>query len=115
MRVLCDYLTIIGFLTKDTTEYGLSADSAFFLDRRSPAYMGTVSEFILSSHIKDNFDRLTETVRNGGCTSDSALEPDHPMWVKFARAMVPMMAMPAQLMAQLVDQTKDKALRVLDM
>jgi len=36
------------------------------------------------------------------------------MWVDFARAMAPMMAMPAQLMAQLVDQTKDKKLRVLD-
>ena len=36
------------------------------------------------------------------------------MWVDFARAMAPMMAMPAQLMAQLVDPTKDQKLRVLD-
>src|SRR5256885_2630904 len=113
-RILCDFLTIIGFLTKQGDNYELTADSAMFLDKRSPAYMGTVSEFILSSHIKDNFDRLTETVRNGGCTSDSALEPDHPMWVNFARAMAPMMAMPAQLMAQLVDPTKAQKLRVLD-
>src|SRR6185369_10236116 len=55
-----------------------------------------------------------ETVRAGGCVSDSALEPDHPMWVEFARGMAPMMAMPAQLMAQLVDPTKDKTLRILD-
>jgi len=113
-RILCDFLTIIGFLEKQGSNYGLTADSAMFLDKRSPGYMGTVSQFILSSHIMDNYDRLTETVRNGGCVSDTALEPDHPMWVEFARAMAPMMAMPAQLMAQLVDPAKDQKLRVLD-
>jgi ubiquinone/menaquinone biosynthesis C-methylase UbiE len=113
-RILCDFLTIIGFLTKQDNKYALTQDSAMFLDKRSPAYMGTVTDFILSSYIMDHFDHLTETVRNGVCTDDSALEPNHPMWVKFARAMVPMMALPSQLMAQLVDPTKDKKLRVLD-
>lgn len=113
-RILCDFLTISGFLTKAGNNYALTADSAVFLDKHSPAYVGTVTEFILSPHVMDNFDRLTESVRNGGCTSDSALEPNHPMWVKFARAMAPMMAMPAKLMAGLVDSTKDKKLRVLD-
>src|SRR2546423_8191736 len=113
-RILSDFLTIAGFLTKQDSRYGLTLDSATFLDKRSPAYMGTVSEFILSPHIVDNFDRLTEAVRNGGCTTDSALEPDHPMWVNFARAMAPMMAMSAQLIAQLVDPEKNKPLRVLD-
>jgi len=115
IRILCDFLTIAGFLTKQGNEYSLTLDSATFLDKRSPAYMGTVSQFILSPYIKDNFDRLTETVRKGGCVSDSALEPDHPMWVEFARAMAPMMFMPSQLMAQLVDPAKDKKLRVLDL
>ena len=113
-RILCDFLTIVGFLTKQNNKYALTSDSAMFLDKRSPAYMGTVTEFILSSHITDNFDHLTETVRRGGCVSDSALEPNHPMWVRFARAMAPMMAMPAQLVAQSVDPTKDRKLRVLD-
>lgn len=112
-RILCDFLTIIGFLTKQDNKYALTPDAAMFLDKRSPAYMGTVTEFILSDYIKENFDRLTETVRNGSMT-DSALEPNHPMWVKFARAMVPMMALPSQLIAQLVDPTKDQKLRVLD-
>jgi SAM-dependent methyltransferase len=115
VRILCDFLTIVGFLNKQDKEYSLTLDSATFLDKRSPAYMGTVSEFILSPYIKDHFDQLTETVQKGGCVSDSALEPNHPMWVRFARAMAPMMAMPSQLMAQLVDPTKDKKLRVLDL
>ena len=113
-RILCDFLTIIGFLTKQDNKYALTPDSAMFLDKRSPAYMGTVTEFILSDYIMDTFDRLTETVRSGVCVIDSALEPNHPMWVKFARSMVPMMALPSQLMAQLIDPTKDKKLRVLD-
>jgi cyclopropane fatty-acyl-phospholipid synthase-like methyltransferase len=53
-------------------------------------------------------------VRNGFYAADTAFEPDHPMWVEFARSMQPMMALPSQLMAQLVDPTKDKKLRVLD-
>jgi ubiquinone/menaquinone biosynthesis C-methylase UbiE len=113
-RILCDFLTIMGFLTKDGSNYGLTADSAMFLDKRSPAYMGTVTGFILSPEVMDNFDRLTESVRKGGSTGASFIEPENPIWVNFARAMVPMMAMPAQLMAQLVDPTKDKKLRVLD-
>jgi O-methyltransferase domain/Dimerisation domain len=113
-RILCDFLTIVGFLTKQGDNYSLTLDSATFLDKRSPAYMGTVSKFILSPHIKDNFDRLTETVRKGGYSADTAFEPDHPMWVEFARSMQPMMAMPAQLMAQVVDPAKDQNLRVLD-
>jgi hypothetical protein len=113
-RILCDFMTIVGFLTKQDGQYGLTPDSAMFLDKRSPAYMGTVSEFILSSHIKDKFDHLTEAVKRGGAVSDEALEPDHPMWVKFARAMQPMMALPAKLVAELADAAKDRPLRVLD-
>ena len=114
-RILCDFLTVAGFLTKQGNNYSLTPDSATFLDKRSPAYMGTVSEFILSDHIKDKFDRLTDAVRKGGSVAeDEAFQPDHPMWVNFARAMQPMMAMPAQLMAQLVDAKHDRPLRVLD-
>jgi len=114
-RILCDFLTVAGFLTKQDNTYSLTSDSATFLDKRSPAYMGTVSEFILSDHIKDKFDRLTDAVRKGGSVAeDEAFQPDHPMWVKFARAMQPMMAMPAQLMAQLADAKHDQPLRVLD-
>ena len=75
-RVLCDYLTIMGFLTKEDGRYGLTIDSAVFLDKRSPAYMGTVSEFMLSPHIKGNFDNLTESVKKGGSAGGAKpLEP----------------------------------------
>src|SRR5438045_358622 len=41
VRVLGDYLTICGFLTKSVDRrYALTPDAAAFLDRRSPAYLG---------------------------------------------------------------------------
>jgi 2-polyprenyl-3-methyl-5-hydroxy-6-metoxy-1,4-benzoquinol methylase len=115
IRILCDFLVISGFLTKNGNTYGLTPDSAMFLDKRSPAYMGTVSEFILSDHLVENFNHLTTAVKQGGTAGETKpLEPDHPMWVKFARAMAPMTIMPSQLIAQLVDPARDKKLRVLD-
>jgi ubiquinone/menaquinone biosynthesis C-methylase UbiE len=114
-RILCDYLVIIGFLTKQDNSYGLTADSAMFLDKNSPAYMGTVIEFMLSPMLTDNFKDLTAAVRKGGSISEEGtIAPDHPVWVKFARAMAPMMALPAQLLAPMVDPNADEKLRILD-
>jgi predicted nicotinamide N-methyase len=115
IRILCDFLVIMGFLTKEDGQYGLTPDSAVFLDKKSPAYMGTITDFILSPYLMDNFDYLTETVKTGtSAGKNKGLDPEHPMWVKFARAMAPMMAMPAQLLAQLTDPDKSRKLRVLD-
>ena len=36
MHILCDYLVINGFLTKNANQYALTPESATFLDRRSP-------------------------------------------------------------------------------
>lgn len=114
-RILCDYLVIIGFLTKQDGIYGLTPDSAVFLDKHSPAYLGTIIDFILSPMMTDPFKHLTEAVRRGGSAGDTTpLEPEHPVWVKFARAMAPMMVMPSQLLAKLADQNANEKLRILD-
>jgi hypothetical protein len=114
-RILCDYLVIIGFLTKQDVNYALTPDSAMFLDKSSPAYMGTVIEFMLSPMLTDNFKDLTGVVKNGGSNLEqSTVAPDHPVWVKFASAMAPMMAMPSQLLAQLVDPAPNKPMKILD-
>src|ERR1700704_937530 len=44
MRILCDFLCIMGFLTKDGNGYSLTPDAAVFLDKRSPAYLGGTTE-----------------------------------------------------------------------
>jgi len=116
MRILCDYLCIMGFLSKDGTNYGLTLDSAVFLDKRSPAYLGGATEFICTEKLTDNFKNFAEVVRKGGSLDPDGgtVAPDNPIWVKFARAMAPMIAMPAQLMAKLVDPAADQKLKILD-
>jgi hypothetical protein len=99
VRTLCDFLTIHGFVTKEGTQYGLAADSAVFLDRKSPAYVGGVIEFLLTPRVREAHALLTEAVRRGGSAlGEGNLVPENPDWVKFARAMMPMMVMPAQIM-----------------
>lgn len=114
-RILCDYLVIFGFLTKQASNYALTTDSAVFLDKRSPAYMGSVIDFMLSPMLTDNFKELAETVKRGGSSPDApTLAPEHPIWVKFARAMAPMMAMASQQLAPLVDPEANRKLKILD-
>src|SRR4030095_4167621 len=58
MRILCDFLCIMGFLNKDGNNYGLTPDSAMFLDKRSPAYLGGVTEFISSPILTASFQNF---------------------------------------------------------
>ena len=115
-RILCDYLVINGLLTKDGGRYGLTRDSALFLDRRSPAYMGGTLEFLLAPSLVSNFDDLASVVRRGGTVSDDGgtVAPDNPVWVKFARAMMPMMAMNAQTIASMSGDLAGRKVKVLD-
>jgi precorrin-6B methylase 2 len=116
IRVLCDYLTIMEMLTKKDGHYGLTLDSSVFLDKRSPAYIGGATEFLCSEMITNGAKHMTEAVRKGGTAmeDEGTIGPDNPVWVKFARGMAPMMAMPAQLMAKLVDPNADRKLKILD-
>ncbi|HYG78442.1 MAG TPA: methyltransferase [Planctomycetota bacterium] len=115
IRILCDTLTIIGFLTKSGERYALSADSAAFLDKRQPTYMGGAAEFLLAPMLIDGFKDFTNAVRKGGTTvQQNAVSPENPVWVKFARAMVPLMMLPAELMAKLVLNGSQEKMRILD-
>jgi SAM-dependent methyltransferase len=116
MRVLCDYLTIMEMLTKKDGNYALTLDSSVFLDKRSPAYLGGATEFLCSPLLTEGMKHMTDAVRKGGTAleNDGTIGPDHPIWVKFAHGMAPMMAMPAQLVANLVDPNADRELKILD-
>jgi ubiquinone/menaquinone biosynthesis C-methylase UbiE len=116
IRILCDYLCIMGFLKKDAQQYSLTLDSAVFLDRNSPAYLGGALEFLAAPGLIDGFRNIAESVRKGGTIlpDEGTVTPDNPIWVKFARAMAPMMAMPSELLAKLVDEKADRKLKVLD-
>jgi ubiquinone/menaquinone biosynthesis C-methylase UbiE len=116
IRILCDYLVILGFLTKQTEHYHLTPDSAMFLVKSSPAYAGGVVEFLLAPTQEDAFKDIAAAVRKGGTVlpEEGSLTPEHPVWVKFARAMAPMMMLPAQLISKLVNGDSNKKIKVLD-
>ena len=116
IRILADFLTIIGFLHKHGDRYALTADTAVFLDRKSPAYLGGAVSFLLEPGMKESFHQLTAAVRRGGTavSDEGTVSHDNPIWVEFARAMAPMMHMPAQLLAGLVGGDTSQPLRVLD-
>jgi precorrin-6B methylase 2 len=112
-RILSDYLTILGFLTKDGSRYALTPDSAIFLDRKSPAYLGRSADFLLAPGLVQSFHDLASTVRRG--TADLAsTTPEHPMWLDFARAMGPLMVGPARGIAELVSLDPERETKVLD-
>ena len=50
IRILADYLTILGFLQKLGDRYELTGDTKVFLDRKSPAYLGGAIAFILAQY-----------------------------------------------------------------
>src|SRR5579872_5929367 len=116
MRILCNYLVIIGFLTKDGANYGLTPDSGLFLDRRSPVYLGTAERFLGSPTLVDAYKDMAAIVRKGGevFSAHGTMDPDHPVWVEFARSMAPMMAMPAEAIAKLTGAEKGAPWKVLD-
>src|SRR5882672_2663456 len=66
IRILADYLTILGFLEKQGERYALTLDSATFLDRKSPAYLGGAADFLNSPLLTEGFNDLAAAVRKGG-------------------------------------------------
>lgn len=114
-RILCDYLTIMRFLTKTGGTYQLTPDSAMFLSKTSPAYLGGTMAFLGSVERIHLFDDLTGTVRRGSIAKEeSTVADENPVWQNFARTMMPMMMMPAQAIADVLDVAAAGPIRVLD-
>lgn len=115
-RILCDYLTAAGLLAKEGDRYALTSDSATFLDRRSPACVASAADFMYSPEIRGAFAAVTEAVRRGGTAlpAGGTVAPEHPVWVRFARAMAPLMRGAARAVVETVPVDAARPLRVLD-
>ncbi len=115
-RILCDYLAMIGFLTKQDGRYGLTQDSAVFLNQHSPAYVGSAIDFLKSPLIVEGFTLLTEAVRKGGAAKGEAATtaPENPVWVKFARGMAPLMQLAAKAISEMIDPEATQPIKILD-
>src|SRR5437764_14091212 len=115
-RILCDYLTLLGFLTKSGDRYALTPDSAMFLNRKSPAYTGGIIKFLRIGELTRSFDMLADAVRKGG-TAETELgttAADHPVWLEFARAMAPIVIPGSQALAEMIKLDDSRPVKILD-
>ena len=90
-----------------------SPDAAFFLDENSPAYFGTVGQFMLDDGLVSCFADVAALARKGGTllNGQGTVEPDDPLWVDFARSMVPLMMPSAEFIAGLITRTTPRTSR----
>ena len=116
IRVLCDYLTIIGLLEKDGATYRHTAVSAMFLDPNSPACVASTSRFLGNAAMTEPYHRLADIVRQGRTVlpGQGSVEPNNPIWVEFATSMVPMVGPSAGPLAEAVLTRRSGPIRVLD-
>jgi 2-polyprenyl-3-methyl-5-hydroxy-6-metoxy-1,4-benzoquinol methylase len=116
IRILCDFLVVNGFLAKNEQRYELAPDSAIFLNKQSPAYIGSAVGFLTLPELTDAFKDLTAIVRKGGSLEGDATttDPDSPKWVEFARSMAPLQKLAAEGLADSVNASAGKKWKVLD-
>jgi SAM-dependent methyltransferase len=116
IRILCDYLTVIGLLSKEGGSYRHTPTSATFLDPRSPACVASTARFMNNPAIIGPFEHLADVVRNGRTSLDGQgfVEPENPVWAEFAHSMAPMMAPMCEPLARIVLEGLAGPVRVLD-
>ena len=115
LRILCDYLTVLGLLKKQDSRYSLAHVARIFLDESSPFARGKIVDFVAAPEMIDLFFRdPVSYVRNGGSTGLAQLSPNHPVWVRFANAMVPYATAHAKLVAAYVAAFPTPPYTVLD-
>jgi O-methyltransferase domain/Dimerisation domain len=115
LRILCDYLTVIGLLAKQDSSYGLTPSARRFLDRSSPLALGSCIDFLAAPEMLTlALNDPVSYVRRGGSIGLANLASDHPIWVRFANAMVPLAAPAAKRVAAYVAALPTPPRTVLD-
>jgi Methylase involved in ubiquinone/menaquinone biosynthesis len=116
IRILCDYMTVLGLLHKVEGRYELTPTAAVFLDARSPACVAEARRFLSGPMTRAAFEGVAAAVRKGGTVlgKDSATAPENPAWVDFARAMGPITGPAAAEIADLLGDGNGQPWKVLD-
>jgi ubiquinone/menaquinone biosynthesis C-methylase UbiE len=115
LRILCDYLTVMGLLKKQVSKYSLADEARTFLVGSSPLAMGSIVDFVAASEMLALFfDEPASYVRSGGSNGLANVAPDNPIWVRFALAMAPLAALTAKRVAARVAAWQEPPYAVLD-
>lgn len=116
VRILCDYLAIVGLLRKQGELYLATPDSRTFLSKRSPAYIGAATQFLCTPFHCAHFGKLAEAVRRGGAAQDDSAStaPENPIWIEFARGMASLRVPSATYIAELLGASSGEPWKVLD-
>jgi SAM-dependent methyltransferase len=117
VRILCDFLTVHGLLTKHNAAsplacYQPTPDVAFFLDARSPASLVNAPKFMAPPSLQEIAGEFVACVRKGSTVEEQETNADDPRWVDFARGMAPFTGASAAPIAQLVK--RDGPQQILD-
>ncbi len=116
IRILCDYLTVNGLLSKEDGRYRHTPTSALFLDPSSPACVASTARFLSNPAVFEPFQHLADVVRGGRTTlpGQGSVEPENPVWVEFAHSMAPMMAPMSAPLGRIVLEGLGGPVHVLD-
>jgi ubiquinone/menaquinone biosynthesis C-methylase UbiE len=115
MRILCNFLTVLGLLTKQDGAYGVTEPAKRYLDRSSPAWIGGSIEFFAAPEmVRLVLDDPTSYVMRGGSEGLAHLAPDHPIWLRYAKAATPIARVTAKRAAAQLAARLDSPKAVLD-
>lgn len=116
IRILCDYLVIVGVLQKTEGRYRHTPTSAVFLDPRSPSCLASTADFIAAPWTYEAYLKLPEAVRRGRTVleGEGSVNPENPIWVDFAKGMAPMVGPLAEPFAGFALSGRQGPMRVLD-
>ncbi len=115
VRILCDFLCVMGLLKKNANLYSLSTEAKRFLDRKSPYCLADIIDFFAAPEIVSLImDNPESYVIEGGSSGRASIASDNPVWVKFATAMIPFASVTAKRTAAYIVKKSLKPHNVLD-
>jgi 2-polyprenyl-3-methyl-5-hydroxy-6-metoxy-1,4-benzoquinol methylase len=115
MRILCDFLTVMGLLSKQDGAYSATEPAKRYLDRSSPAWIGSAIDFFAAPEMLSLvLGDPVSYVRRGGSSGLAYLAPDHPIWVHYAKAVTPIARVTAKRAAAHLANRPSPPTKVLD-
>lgn len=115
VRILCDFLCVIGLLEKKTNLYNLSVEAKRFLDGKSPHCLADIIDFLAAPEMVSLImDDPLSYVITGGASGLTNISPDNPVWVRFAQAMIPFTSVTAKRTAAYITSRAMHPLNLLD-